>query len=80
MNITATAFTEREPEPSLWDRLQNENAIKVSAMGTIGTLRMRGDRLFFSPDKSSGGFYVEQHEISRVFRKYSQRRKEGVYA
>ena len=80
MNITATAFIESAPEPTLWERLQTENTIKVSAMGAIGTLRIRGDRMFFSPDKSSGGFYVEAHEISRVYRKYSQRRKVGMYA
>lgn len=78
MNITATAFVESAPEPTLWERLQTENIVKVSALGTTGTLRIRSDKLFFCPDKSAGGFFIEQYEISRVYRKYSPR-KERAY-
>ena len=79
MEITAKAFVESAPEPTLVDRLMAENIVKVSALGTTGTLRLRDGRMFFCPDKSSGGFYVEPYEISRVYRKYSPRR-ERMYA
>ena len=80
MQIIATAVTERTPEPTLHDRLQNERFVKVSALGITGALTMRNGEMFFSPDGSHGGFYVKPIEITRVFRKYSPRKKEGVYA